>query len=215
MKYVCINTAGDRVEAAAVNGEKRVYMRDKEFVQASRALMPMLDEVLDRAEMTLNQTDFLAVVVGPGSFTGIRIGVSTARAIAYALNKKIVAINSNELAAYNSIRRSKADFDSVLSALDAGNGYFYTAVYANSVDEVYFAPRCMTADELAAFRKEIDEPCLIAADSKAAGLLSTAQTEGDGIMDLALQRFKDGKFKDGKDIEPLYIRKPQAEENLK
>lgn len=215
MKYVCINSSNQCVEAAAADGERRVYERDTSYVQASRALMPMLDGVLDKVGFKAAEADFIAVVVGPGSFTGIRIGVSAARAMGYSLKKPVVSINSNELAAYNSMRGAGGTaYESVLSALDAGNALAYVAVYGDSVDEVLFPPRCMTLQELVAFRNEIDEPCRIAADEKLAACLHAAPTSGDGILDLALQRFLKTGGCAFSEVEPLYIRRPQAEESL-
>ena len=106
MRYLCIDTSGSRTSVGAVNGNKRAYLSDDGFVKASRALMPMIDSALKQVELNIADADFVSVVIGPGSFTGIRIGVSAARALAYALNKPVVSVNSCELAAYNS-RKAK------------------------------------------------------------------------------------------------------------
>lgn len=215
MKFCCINSASAEIEVAAV-GNKHAYLCDNRFVQASRALLPMLEQVTEEAELKLKDVDFISVVVGPGSFTGIRIGLAAARALAYALSKPIVAVNSCELAAYNSMRRAEdGSYESVLAALDAGNGYCYAAVYGESVDEIYFPPACMSFEQLKSFKAEIDEPCVIAADCKLAPLLNSQPVSGDGIIELSLKRFiARGGLPYGS-IEPLYIRKSQAEEQLK
>lgn len=62
----------------------------------SQTLMPMLESVLKKAELTINDIDYLAVSNGPGSFTGVRIGVSALKGLADPLNKKCVGVSTLE-----------------------------------------------------------------------------------------------------------------------
>ena len=62
----------------------------------SQTLMPMLESVLRKAELTINDIDYLAVSNGPGSFTGVRIGVSALKGLADPLNKKCVGVSTLE-----------------------------------------------------------------------------------------------------------------------
>lgn len=202
MKYLCIDAAGNSTSVGAVNGDKRIFLCDDGFVRASRALMPMIDDALERAAMRVDEADFIAVTIGPGSFTGIRIGLSTARALAYVVNKPIVSVNTCELAAYNN--RS----DKVLTALDAGNGFVFAALYENNKE--IFPPRCVTFDEFKALRESCGE-CAVAADTKTAPILNVEATAGDGIIELAKEKFDRGEIADYRYVDAMYVRLSQAE----
>lgn len=206
MKFLCIDTSGSKTSVGVVNGNKRVFTSDDGFVRASRALMPMIDSALKEAETSVKDVDFISVVIGPGSFTGIRIGITTARALAYALNKPIVSVNSCELAAYNSRKASGAK--KILTALDAGNGFVFAALYDGETELA--APKCLTLDEFQALHGEIGD-CIVAADKKTAQTLSVTPTDGDGIIDLSEKKFERGETMPYNEADALYVRLSQAE----
>ena len=202
MKYFCIDTSGALTAVGAV-GERKVYRADDGFVRASRALMPMIDSVLAEAGLKPSKADFIGVVIGPGSFTGIRIGVSTARALSYALDIPIVPVNSCELAAYNSRCSGK-----VLTVSDAGNGFVYTATYEDMKE--LSAPSCIRAGDLDAYRAKVS-PDAIAADDMYAKILNVEPTRGDGLIGLCGELF-DSRHCAYSEAVPLYVRRSQAEE---
>ena len=89
----------------------------------SATLMPSVKAMLDEHEVDVNDIDVIGVVVGPGSFTGIRIGVSAMTALAFATGAKRIAITAFELIAYN--RRD------CIAGVDAGHGNLYLAECQN------------------------------------------------------------------------------------
>ncbi|MDR1754922.1 MAG: tRNA (adenosine(37)-N6)-threonylcarbamoyltransferase complex dimerization subunit type 1 TsaB [Eubacterium sp.] len=91
----------------------------------SKTLMPMLESMLSAAEINLSDIGIIAVAAGPGSFTGLRIGLSAAKGLGYALNKPIRAVSTlyslaANLAGLNGI---------VCPVLDARRGQFYNALF--------------------------------------------------------------------------------------
>lgn len=90
-------------------------------------LMGVVDEALRKATLTLSDIEAIAVSVGPGSFTGVRVGVSTARGFALAL--KIPAIGVTTLDAVAEQARAEHPGMTILVALDAGRGEINLAVY--------------------------------------------------------------------------------------
>ena len=91
----------------------------------SQRFLPMVEAMLQAAEMTLSDMDAIAVTAGPGSFTGLRIGISTAKAWGQALQKPIYAIST--LAAL----ASAVEYDGlVCPILDARKQQVYTALFA-------------------------------------------------------------------------------------
>jgi len=91
----------------------------------SQKLMPILESMLKLADMKIDDIDLLSVCIGPGSFTGIRIAVATAKAIAHVRNLPIVGVNSLESLAY-----SLYDADTIIvPILDAQANQVYTGCY--------------------------------------------------------------------------------------
>jgi tRNA threonylcarbamoyladenosine biosynthesis protein TsaB len=91
----------------------------------SRTLMPMIASLLECANTGLDETDLLAVTNGPGSFTGIRIGVATVKGLAAPENKKCVGVSTLLSTAYGFAGRECI----VCSAMDARCGQVYTALF--------------------------------------------------------------------------------------
>ena len=66
----------------------------------SQTHMPLIDSILKESGKTISEVELFAVTIGPGSYTGIRIGVTTTKALAYALNKDVVGVSSLEVLSY-------------------------------------------------------------------------------------------------------------------
>jgi tRNA threonylcarbamoyladenosine biosynthesis protein TsaB len=92
----------------------------------AEALMPLIARVVDSAEVEFNQLDRIAVTVGPGSFTGLRVGISAARGIALAARKPAVGLST--LAALAAPYIAGDDTQSVVAAIDARHGNVYLQV---------------------------------------------------------------------------------------
>lgn len=92
----------------------------------SQTLLPMTEQVLALCDTTLSQLDFLAVTVGPGSFTGLRIAIAAVKGMAMGADKPCVGISTLEALAYN-----LCGFEGVAAAvMDARCGQVYTALFA-------------------------------------------------------------------------------------
>lgn len=98
----------------------------------SQTLLPMVENVLENSGCSLCDVDSIAVSNGPGSFTGVRIGVATVKGLAFAQDKPCIAVSTLEAMAYNMI-----GVDCVVFALmDARRNQVYNAVFENSAGEV-------------------------------------------------------------------------------
>jgi len=101
----------------------------------SQKLLEMIDELLIDAELELAQLDFIAVGVGPGSFTGLRIGIGVAQALAYSNEIALLPVSSLEMIAVNaldeasSIKQNATESKHIIVAHDARMGEIYSAVY--------------------------------------------------------------------------------------
>ncbi len=112
----------------------------------SQTLLPMLRDAVERSGIALEEFDAIAVSVGPGSFTGLRIGSSTAKGLGLALGKPLVAVSSLEALAYG-VFGTKGF---ICPIMDARRNQVYSAVYqygGSSLEEVK-EPQAVPIDEL-------------------------------------------------------------------
>ena len=91
----------------------------------SQTLLPMIDVVVQNVGWKLDELDYIAVTNGPGSFTGLRIGAATAKGLAQALNKKVIAVSSLEALAMNGVNYSGV----VVPIMDARRDNVFTGIY--------------------------------------------------------------------------------------
>lgn len=94
----------------------------------ARQLLPALDLLLQRNKASISQVDRLAAVVGPGSFTGLRVGLATAKALAQSRGKAVAGFSALEVLAF----AYRKDSPRVAPWLDAGRGQIYAAVYQSA-----------------------------------------------------------------------------------
>lgn len=154
MRALAVDTTSTGLSVVLIDGDRTVSFT-KEIGKSghSATLLPCIEDLLRKESVDISTLDVVGVVVGPGSFTGIRIGVSAMTAIAYATGAKRVAVTAFELIAYT---RTNA-----LCAVDAGHGNLYLANCENGnvvsqsfveakdansyADKVLFAP-CVSHD---------------------------------------------------------------------
>ena len=92
----------------------------------SEKLLPLIDKTLKEAAISMQDINYLACSIGPGSFTGIRIGIATVKAFAKVLNVPIFAVSSLDVNAYTD---TKNEADYVISIMDSKNSRIYYSVY--------------------------------------------------------------------------------------
>ena len=199
MKFLAIDTSGRALNVVAVNEEKAVVSRREDCaMRHSVLLMYAIDGALKEAGMTLADCEFLACVVGPGSFTGIRIGIATIKGLCLACEKDALALTSFDTLAYAD-RREQA-----LCLVDAGHGNYYACAYRGT--EAAMPPAFLT-------RGEAD--LLITQGFSPVGhtALFDGVTQVDaahGLCNAAIA--KAGEVHGAHLLEAMYLRKASAEE---
>ena len=222
MNILMIDTSGPACGVAIVKDGRRVYEAALEGgMTHSQRLMPMVDAALNMAGMTAQDIDLFGAVVGPGSFTGVRIGVSTVKALAHAAGKPCVGVDALEALAMNA-----CEFDGVICPiLDARAQQVYGAIFEGGMP-----PRRLcgdAAEKLTAFLDRVEETgkrALFVGDGVAAyekaiaerlgekAVFAPAQHAGLRAMCAAMlaQHYAD-TAQDYITLLPLYLRAPQAE----
>lgn len=123
--FLAVDTSSRSLTVVACRGKKQAvrYIADC-AMNHSVTLMDEIDRALDEAGLTPEDCDFFCAVTGPGSFTGIRIGVSCVKGYAIALNKRAFGVTAFEMLSYN----VNSDSDYVV-CIDAGHGNYYACGY--------------------------------------------------------------------------------------
>lgn len=130
MKILAVDAAGKALSVAvAEDGRILASAALNVGLTHSQRLLPLLQSLLAAADLPLAAIDLLAVVNGPGSFTGLRIGVATAKGLAWALQKPLLPVSTLEAAAYNALGAGQPDL-LACPVLDARRNEVYTALFA-------------------------------------------------------------------------------------
>ena len=147
MKILAADTSTTAATVAVTDGDRLLASRHRNPGEThSRHLLAMIDGVLEDAGCTLSEMDALVTGIGPGSFTGVRIGVGTLKGIADALEKPLYGISSLDLVA----ARFAASERPVRVVLDARRGEVYTCKYEmNGGFPVAFEPPRVCSPEAA------------------------------------------------------------------
>ena len=190
----------------------------------SRTLLPMVDSMLKNCEMTLEQVDVVAVAAGPGSFTGLRIGVATAKGLAWAEDKDCAACSTLESMAWPLAHMEGC---LIVCAMDARRKQVYNAIFEAEGDTIRrIAPdRAISLADLGEELKNYNKPKIIVGDG-AQLCYNTLSAEipdmklaprplrmqsAVGVARAAEELAKNGQLVKGGALTPIYHRLSQAE----
>lgn len=193
----------------------------------SQKMMPQIESMFEFAEVDPMSVDAFAAAVGPGSFTGVRIGVATAKAMAQAADKPCIAVSTLEALAFSS-----ACFDGILAPiLDARRGQVYNALFEGGKSGMkrLCDDRALTLDELMselmadgrdvifmgdgvlAYRNEI---CEALGGSAYFAPKVTGMNLGGAVAELGAQKLARGETVKYDELVPQYVRLSQAERDF-
>ena len=198
----------------------------------SQKLMPMVDELLKSCNLSLQNFDLFACCTGPGSFTGVRIGVATVKAFYDVTNIPICSVSSLESLAYNTLDSNfsnKSNF--VCSIIDAKNDNVYYGLFERK-DNIFEQIEELNAKNIDImiedFKKYHNIPILFVGDGaeKHQYTLTKYFKKSTFVEDkyniqtasslgkAAFFKYQQGDYGDSNSIIPLYLRKSQAERAL-
>jgi tRNA threonylcarbamoyladenosine biosynthesis protein TsaB len=190
-------------------------------VTHSERLMSTVDRVLKDTGITLSQFDGFAVAIGPGSFTGLRIGVSTVKGLAFASGRPVAAVPTLYALAWNVPHAACP----VCPLLDARKNEVYAAVYASDgvslnrtvpesvvplsrLGDLVSGRTVFTGEASLLYRADIEKMFGSAAlfAPRSAVLPAAA-----AVAEIGLEMIRTGRQADADSLVPLYIRRPEAE----
>ena len=177
----------------------------------SAQLIPQIASLLDKHKFGKQEIDAFAVASGPGSFTGLRVGLAAIKGLAEILNKPIVAISLLEAVASAGSKQGE-----VIAALDAGRNEVYVGNYRVGSSIIGLGERLLSLNEFlidASGRTVITPEKNIAEAARQAGI-SVEEIErpsSDAIARLGLKKLRSGETVTPEDLEANYIRRTDAE----
>lgn len=223
MKILAIDTSATSAGVAIVQEEK---ILSESFINTtlthSGTLMPMIDSTLKNARIELDDIDYFACSVGPGSFTGIRIGISALKGMADALNKKCLPVSTLETIAYNLIGQDVL----AVSVMDARCSQVYCAIFDVDGETItrLTDDEAIKIDELAKKLENYDKQIVFVGDGaklchgklgyKMANAANVYQ-KASSVAFAAQNHYSEDKLITGEKLVPIYLRLSQAERELK
>jgi tRNA threonylcarbamoyladenosine biosynthesis protein TsaB len=228
MKVLALESSSAVASAAIVDEHKLVaecILNHKKT--HSQKLLPMVEKVLDSAELRVQDIDAFAVAYGPGSFTGLRIGVCTVKALAQAFNKPVIGVSTLDGLAYNMACATGL----ICPIMDARRDQVYTSIYKwdchglHRLDEYMAIPVNNLVDML----KKWDKPVSFCGDGvfvyrdvvqeemKDRAIFAPpthVMQRASSIAWLGLKKVLKGCTQNYWELQPFYLRKSQAEQKF-
>ena len=228
MKILAIECSAKPVSAAVISDGKVIgYAFSDIKLTHSQTLFPIIKSALGAARLTFSDIDAIGVATGPGSFTGLRIGISSAKGLAEPNNLKCVGVSTLMATTY----MFRGENAIICPVLDARCGQVYNALFEVNGSTVsrLCDDRTVMIDDLIKELKNINDKRIILCCDAAKSVYSTAQFKDNltiapaplvlqnaiGVGYCAEAMLSSGKYSDAAEIMPVYLKLPQAERELK
>lgn len=200
MNILAIDTSSIYLSLAVTkNGKIAGSLHKKAEMAHSSILVPSIDKVLKKAKLKIRNIDVFAISAGPGSFTGLRIGVTTVKGLAYSLKKKIVAVPTLDVIA----RNAKGFHGIICPVLDARKNKVYSSIYRSRGKIVKRISRFLLLP-LEELKKKLDKYDKIYFLGDMIGSKAW-HPKAEIVAELALNEIKNKHFVKPEDLEPMYL----------
>lgn len=198
MRSLLIDTSSFFMCIAILEDDKVLYSFNEEIkVDMASRIMPVIESAFQTVPFSVNEIDRIYVVNGPGSFTGIRVGVTIAKIMAWSLKKEIVLLSSLEFLATTPVSTKY-----LIPAIDARRGYVYAGVYDSNLN-VILKDQYLPFEELKPYLKE---GTVISHDE----LINRIEPKVD--VSLIVRRHQSDMSLNPHEIKPNYLKLTEAEE---
>jgi len=182
-------------------------------------LAPIIRDLIGESHLSPSDMDGLGVAIGPGSFSGIRVGLAMIKGMAFALAKPVAGISSLDILAWHPLK----DGEWAAPVIDARRGEIYTAFYRKSERNLTLVsePMLIKAGEFSRHAEQVSAPVLLCGDSALDHLVGSipnlvrspvAAPSAAVCALLAYERLSMGDADNLHSLAPLYIRRSDAEE---
>ena len=207
-----IDTAFNKASVSlSQNGDVKQYVENNSMYDHASWLHPAIESLLIKNNSSINEIKAIAVNNGPGSYTGLRVGLSTAKGLCFSLQIPLITVNALKLLAY---AVKDAAVDLIVPMIDARRMEVFTAVYDKKLNEVT-PPHALILDAISfasiletrnilfcgnAIQKA--EPVIKSAHAK----YSMKETDSSHLAALAFEMFQQSQFADLAYADPFYVK---------
>ena len=218
MKILHIETSSKNCSVAISDGEELLCVCEEvsENYKQSESLHTFVEWALEGAEITLQDLDAVSLGMGPGSYTGLRIGASSAKGFCYGLKIPLIAVNSMETMVEPFLDQN---FDCIIPLLDARRMEVYTAVFDGNSGKMLTETEAKILDETS-FQEFKDKKVIFVGDgaSKAKEIFQLAEAEFNAdvypsakyLIRKAVGKFNNKEFENVAYFEPFYLKEFQG-----
>ncbi len=223
MNVLAIETATNVCAAAVVTETELFEERTEERYVHAEKILGMIDHVLKKSNLKGPEIDGIAVSIGPGSFTGLRIGLSAAKALAYAWQKPILGVPTLEGLAFRALEEEKRFEETlILSTVNARRDEVYCGLFRRDGERlvVEWSPRDMRVTDLL---RKIERMSIVLTGDGVEKILDAQNGDSTGfpiratslalraasaasVGKLGRQKFLAGAADDAKNLEPVYVK---------
>ncbi|MGL5633983.1 MAG: tRNA (adenosine(37)-N6)-threonylcarbamoyltransferase complex dimerization subunit type 1 TsaB [Sarcina sp.] len=224
MLILCIDSSSTTATCALVNENQilaEINLNNKR--EHSAIVMDLIDELLQSYKLSIKDVDAFAVSEGPGSFTGLRIGMASIKGLAFGTNKPCISISTLDTLAYNAIT-----FDGIICPIiDALRDNVYSNLYKTNNGSLISISEasCIAVDDLIAELKTKNEKIIFVGDGVAKhrgklkeelpnavfAPLNALYPKASSLGELAIKKLSNGETCTPNDFNPIYLKKTQAE----
>ena len=218
MKILHIETSSKNCSVAISDGKDLLCVCEEvsENYKQSESLHTFVEWALEGAEITLQDLDAVSLGMGPGSYTGLRIGASSAKGFCYGLKIPLIAVNSMETMVEPFLDQN---FDCIIPLLDARRMEVYTAVFDGNSGKMLTETEAKILDETS-FQEFKDKKVIFVGDgaSKAKEIFQLAEAEFNAdvypsakyLIRKAVGKFNNKDFENVAYFEPFYLKEFQG-----
>ena len=206
MMSLFIDTSNFRLIVGVVDESRNIictYHDDALKSDLSVKVLDVIKECIDKSNIRPNDIDKIYIVNGPGSFTGVRIGVTIAKVFAWSLNKKVIPISSLEVLA-----STDSDKDYVVSMIDARRDCVYAGIYDKDLNS-YMSDKYISLEDL---NNKIPKNSLIVSDDDIN--MDNITKPNINILKV-INKHKEDEGVNPHELVPVYLKITEAEANLK
>lgn len=226
MNILALETATVHCSVALLSGDE-IYSESAQGATIhSQVLLPIIDRLLQHAGLEPKQLDAIAFGAGPGSFTGLRIGIGVAQGLAFALDKPMIAVSSLQTLVASLPMQNRIYELPVVAAIDARMQEVYWGVYTtdrSNIIQQLCPPAVSKPDQVSLPEtykeyvavgngwQQYDKQLQQAIGQQPTALFAEQYPEAEQLVESAVHRYRSGDFILAKDARPDYVRNKVAD----
>lgn len=209
MKYICFDTSSRTLLLSACNGRGEMEIKAREIDKFGSLLAVMVEQAIENLKIEVPKLDFIGVGVGPGSLTGLRVGIATAKGIAFPYDIRVVPFNCLDVLA------SSIDDERFIVLRRGREGHYYWREYRERVPvretEFSSTAELVSAIDLSGTKLFFDGE--IEQAFERFDCSEVRHQDPSAMREIAVEKFAAGEFIRYSDLKPIYLQKSIAEIN--